>query len=400
MNFIQKISASIACLVCFLAFSAASAQTLPNGTYAKTNFGAVDISCISPALCFGSYQSKTSFLYLSSSLDNNQFTGYWAEPDASQTCPVTHQFSNIRTNAWGSVIFTFDTSANNWTGLWAYCDEQPNREFNGARTQEVTQQNYVSDGNSDYDMSLAERLVGSWLPTEDSGARRNDMYTFNPDSTYVISDGSTNSPPGNWILKNAQLFLDGRQVPLDFMGEYIEFSGDMYERDVFNGEDYEVQNIIGNIEPAGVFVPNEQENSSVPKVGNYVLGYVILGQADSFRPGASAEAGVPVYVEFWNETETVKEDEAGNGYRDDIIAFEATGYEVGPDSLVFHGHHPDWGDMYFSAKFDGNRVAAQTSYELGGGPKPKNADRPVIVGDMLVKGHIFRDVELSLAFLH
>jgi hypothetical protein len=56
--------------------------------------------------------------------------------------------------------------------------------------------------------------------------------------------------------------------------------------------------------------------------------------------------------------------------------------------------------MYFSAKFDGNRVAAQTSYELGGGPKPKNADRPVIVGDMLVKGHIFRDVELSLAFLH
>jgi hypothetical protein len=109
---------------------------------------------------------------------------------------------------------------------------------------------------------------------------------------------------------------------------------------------------------------------------------------------------VPVYVEFWNETEAIKEDEAGNGYRDDVVAFEATEYEVGPDSLIFHGYHPDWGDMYFSAQFDGRRVATQTSYELGSGHRPANADRPIIVGDMLVKGHVFRDVALFLAFLH
>jgi hypothetical protein len=169
---------------------------------------------------------------------------------------------------------------------------------------------------------------------------------------------------------------------------------------VFNGEDYTVRGILGGIEPGGVFMPNQQEGDAAPKVGDYALRYVVLGQADSFRPGASADAGVPVYVEFWNETEAIKEDEAGNGYRDDVVAFEATEYEVGPDSLIFHGYHPDWGDMYFSAQFDGRRVATQTSYELGSGHRPANADRPIIVGDMLVKGHVFRDVALFLAFLH
>ncbi|HBN31671.1 MAG TPA: hypothetical protein DD416_10730, partial [Rhodobacteraceae bacterium] len=74
--------------------------------------------------------------------------------------------------------------------------------------------------------------------------------------------------------------------------------------------------------------------------------------------------------------------------------------QVGPETILFHGFHPDWGDIYFSGRFDGRRVAKQTSYELGGGRKPKNADKPIIVGDMLVKGNIFRDVELYLAFLH
>jgi hypothetical protein len=37
---------------------------------------------------------------------------------------------------------------------------------------------------------------------------------------------------------------------------------------------------------------------------------------------------------------------------------------------------------------------------LGSGHRPANADRPIIVGDMLVKGHVFRDVALFLAFLH
>ena len=205
------------------------------------------------------------------------------------------------------------------------------------------------------------------MPAPDSGARRNDLYTFNPDSTYVISDGSSNAHPGTWVLTNAKLFLDGRPdpVPLEFTGANIELAGIRHERYVFNGEDYTVRGILGGIEPGGVFMPNQQEGDAAPKVGDYALRYVVLGQADSFRPGASADAGVPVYVEFWNETEAIKQDEAGNGYRDDVVAFEATEYEVGPDLLIFHGYHPDWGDMYFSAQFDGRRVATQPAMHWG-----------------------------------
>lgn len=394
MVLVRKISASFACLVCFAMLSTASAETLPNGTYAKTNFGPIEISCVSSDLCFASYQDNSSFLYLTSSEIVLQFTGYWAESDASQTCAVTHQFPNIHTNAWGKVNFTFDLSAESWTGLWGYCDGQPDREFNGARNDQPSQQSDISDS----DLSLAERLVGSWLPTENSG--RNDMYTFNPDNTFVISDGSANSPPGNWLIKNEELFMDDRPVPLEFIDQNILFSGDLYAQEPFNDEDYGTQGIIADVEPAGVFRLNGSEDGSVPKVDDYVLRYIVLGPADSFLPGAPANAGVPVYVEFWNETEEIKQDEAGNGYRDDFIAFEATGYQIGPNSLVFNAHHPDWGNMYFSANFDIGRVATQTRYELGSGPKPDNADRPIIVGDMLVKGNIFRDIELHLSFMH
>jgi hypothetical protein len=398
MNLTKKVSTFFSYLVCLLAFSETSAQTLPNGAFDKTSFGPIEISCVSSALCFASYEDGRSFMYLTSPEDNDHFVGFWAEPDASQTCSAVHQFPNISTNAWGNVDIYVDFSGNSWSGLWGYCEEQPNREFVGARDQQATQENALIEG----DLTLAERLVGSWLPTPDSGARRNDLYTFNPDSTYVISDGSSNAPPGTWDLTNAKLFLGGRPdpVPLEFIGSNIELAGVRYERDVFNDEDYTVRGILGGIEPGGVFMPNQQEGYAAPKVGDYALRYVVLGQAESFRPGASADAGMPVYVEFWNETEAIKEDEAGNGYRDDVVAFEATEYEVGPDSLIFHGYHPDWGDMYFSAQFDGRRVATQTSYELGSGPRPANADRPIIVGDMLVKGHIFRDVALFLAFLH
>jgi hypothetical protein len=398
MKFIQSLYMGVTYLLCLFLFSTASAQTLPNGTYAKTNFGAINVSCVSAILCFATYEDGKSFMYLTSPRQNDRFTGYWAEPEASQTCPQAQNFPNIHTNAWGNVDITFDFSANSWTGFWGYCEEHPNREFDGARDPQSTQ---IEDGNAT-DLDLAERLLGSWLPTEDSGARRNDMFTFNPDSTFVISDGSSNSPEGYWILKNRQLFLDGQSdpVPLAFAAQNIFLAGNQFQRETLNDENYNVQGILGGIKPSGVFVPNWRVEGSAPKVGNYALRYIVLGLADSFRPDASSDAGTAVYVEFWNETETVKEDEAGNGYRDDIVAFEATGYEVGPNSLLFHGYHPDWGDLYFSAQFDGDRVAKQTSYELGGGARPANADKPIIVGDMLVKGHIFHDVELYLAFLH
>lgn len=125
---------------------------------------------------------------------------------------------------------------------------------------------------------------------------------------------------------NAKLFLDDRPdlVPLEFTGSNIELAGVRHERYVFNGENYTVRGILDGIEPRGVFMPNQQEGDAAPKVGDYALRYVVLGQTGSFRPWASADAGVSVYVEFWNETESIKQDKAGNSYRDDVEAFEAT----------------------------------------------------------------------------
>ena len=398
MKLIRNFCAGLTYLMCLFIFSTASAQELPNGKYAKTDFGALEVSCIASDLCFATYEDGKSFLYLTSPGRDLNFTGYWAEKESSQPCSVAHQFPNIRTKAWGNANLSFDFSANSWTGFWGYCEEQTNRKFDGTRGQQAAQQ----DSEDDAALNLAEWLVGSWLPTEDSGARRFDMYTFNPDSTYVISDGSTNSPLGSWVLDNAQLFLDGRSeaVPLEFLGQEIKLAGIRHAREVLNGENYNVRGILGSIQPAGVFQPDWQKLGATPKVGDYALRFIILGPADSFRPGASANAGTPVYVEFWNETEPMKVDESGLGYRDDIVVFEASEYEVGPNSLIFRGYHPDWGDLYFSGQFDGNRVAKQTQAALGGGTKPADADKPIIVGDMLVRGHIFRDIELYLAFLH
>jgi hypothetical protein len=345
-------------------------------------------------MCFSTYENGQSFLYLTSPGQNDHFIGYWAEADASRTCPATHQFPNIQTNAWGNVDINFDVSANSWTGFWGYCEDPPNKEFVGARNDQ--------SAANDVDIRTPDWLLGSWLPTEDSGARRNDLYTFNPDNTYVISDGAGMNATGTWIFRNDQLFFDGRPEPVAVtpLGYDLELDGIRHAREGLNGVDYDVVGILGGVDPAGVFLPDWRIEGSAPRVGDYALRYIVLGQADSFRPSATAEAGPAVYVEFWNETEAIKEDEAGNGYRNDTVAIEALRYEVGPNSLTFYGYHPDWGDMYFSAQFDGHRVAAQTSYELGGGPRPANADRPIIVGDLMVKGHIFRDVELYLAFLH
>jgi hypothetical protein len=99
MNLTKKVSTFVSSLVCLFAFSEASAQTLPNGTFDKTSFGPIEISCVSSSLCFASYEDGKSFMYLTSPDDNNQFFGFWAEPDASQTCSAVHQFPNISTNA-------------------------------------------------------------------------------------------------------------------------------------------------------------------------------------------------------------------------------------------------------------------------------------------------------------
>jgi hypothetical protein len=396
-KFVQNLSAVSTYLMCLFLFSAASAQTQPNGTYAKSDFGEIEVSCVSSIMCFATYEDGKSFMYLTSPGRDDHYVGYWAEPSSSQACPVAHQFPNIRTEAWGNVDLTFDYHAENWSGFWGYCEEHPARTINGARGQKPAQED---DTNNEH--SLKEWLLGSWLPTEDSGARRYDMYTFNPDGTFVISDGAGMNATGTWSLKNAHLFLDGQPVPvpLEFLGQDIKLAGIRHSRETLNGEDYAVRQISGGVEPAGVYIPNWQAGGATPKIGDYALHYVILGPSGSFLPDGSGAAGTPVFVEFWNEREKIKEDENGVRYRDDTVSFEAVEYSVSPNNLTFFAYHPKWGELFFSAAFDGRRVEAQTSYERGFGPRPANADMPIIVGDLMVKGHIFRDVELFLAILN
>jgi hypothetical protein len=93
-------------------------------------------------------------------------------------------------------------------------------------------------------------------------------------------------------------------------------------------------------------------------------------------------------------------DEAGNGYRTDQLTFEVTSYEVNSEKLSFRGYNEVWGDIFFSAKFDGSRVENQTNYEVAGGVRPKNADEPILIGDVMVGGNIYYKVLFELNFLH
>jgi hypothetical protein len=117
-------------------------------------------------------------------------------------------------------------------------------------------------------------------------------------------------------------------------------------------------------------------------------------------PAASEGFEPAVYVEFWNESEEIKMDEAGNGYRVDQLRFEVTSYEVSSEKLSFRGYNEVLGDIFFSAQFDGPRVESQTNYGVAGGARPKNADEPILIGDIMVGGHIFYEVPFELAFLH
>ncbi len=117
-------------------------------------------------------------------------------------------------------------------------------------------------------------------------------------------------------------------------------------------------------------------------------------------PDASEGFQPAVDVEFWNESEEIKMDEAGNGYRADHLTFEVTSYEVSSEKLSFRGYNEVLGDIFFSAQFDGTRVESQTNYAVAGGARPDNADEPILIGDIMVGGHIDYEVPFDLTFLH
>ena len=65
MNLCEKTSQiSVQALFSFVR-QGASPQTLPDGTFAKTSWGAMKLRCIGSDPCFASYENGTAFVYFS-----------------------------------------------------------------------------------------------------------------------------------------------------------------------------------------------------------------------------------------------------------------------------------------------------------------------------------------------
>jgi hypothetical protein len=239
-------------------------------------------------------------------------------------------------------------------------------------------------------------IMGSWMPVQNSGASQTEVLTFNPNGTYVRSDGISNRS-GRWNARDGFLRLDDyvESVALEIIDDSIILSGVRHKRYKLNDEGYNIQEFLGDFEPRGVFVPERDV-----MVGEYSLRRIALGGKDSFMSDASEGFETAVDVEFWNESEEIKMDEAGNGYRTDQLTFEVTSYELNSEKLSFRGYNEVLGDIFFSAKFDGSRVENQTNYEVAGGVRPKNADEPILIGDIMVGGNIYYKVLFELTFLH
>ncbi|MEP2987059.1 MAG: hypothetical protein ABJN39_10620 [Sulfitobacter sp.] len=348
---------------------------LPAGSYFHTDFGPVEFSCTSTGHCRGVYEEGQSFLYIEPQDETGNFSGIWAEPDANQTCRYAKDLPDIRTAFWGTVEMHFDAEAESWSGSWGYCDMGPASDFQGSRGFARAQPPASLDNDSD----TISRLLGSWLPAPGSEARRNDMYTFNPDGTRTVSDGSGMNTIDTWAAKDGQLEIESRPVDLDFANDTLILSGTKMVRTTLWEEKYSGRYVDPSIDSYGVFAPRDAIT-----VGAYSLHLIVFAPTAEFQSHASnPEASVrPILIEFWNEAEPIKRAESGNAYRNDTVRFEPETYEITKDQLKFYGRHPEWGEIFFNGQFEG-----------------LESDVP-IWGDLMVKGFVFRDVAFASESLH
>lgn len=61
--------------------------------------------------------------------DAHTISGYWVQPGSSVNCGVEREGSNY----WGRIRWTFDENFATFTGLWSYCDAEPNGYWGGQR---------------------------------------------------------------------------------------------------------------------------------------------------------------------------------------------------------------------------------------------------------------------------
>lgn len=139
MKHIHKTALGLAQIAYLCLGSAALAETLPNGAYTETDFGAIELNCrkAEGVECTGAYEDRKSFIYINSTDEEGLYLGYWAEPASDQPCAETADFDDLSTEAWGTIDVKFDASRNSWTGTWGYCNDPQTRQFNGARGEQT-----------------------------------------------------------------------------------------------------------------------------------------------------------------------------------------------------------------------------------------------------------------------
>jgi hypothetical protein len=132
MKFIKKQSATVTCLLCLFGTSAATAQSLQSGTFLETDFGVMEVSCVSATSCVATYSDGVGFMYLTGTEQDGVFVGYWAEPETEEPCDVAREFDDITTVSWGKMELQAELTDSGWTGGWGYCDGNVDWRFDGS----------------------------------------------------------------------------------------------------------------------------------------------------------------------------------------------------------------------------------------------------------------------------
>lgn len=60
-------------------------------------------------------------------------TGKWVQPEGTSACKE----KNEGTHHWGKIRFAFDNNFINFSGLWGYCDEEPDKSWGGSKICEL-----------------------------------------------------------------------------------------------------------------------------------------------------------------------------------------------------------------------------------------------------------------------
>ena len=123
-------------LAALLPFGSVLADELPNGRYSQGTFAPVTFFCdyfpdgtvIENDACVAFYDGWVSTVYLTDYAGEGRFRGYWVT-----SVGVRCETEIAGSFYWGTLAFQFDETADSWTGMWGFCEDRPDRVWNGWR---------------------------------------------------------------------------------------------------------------------------------------------------------------------------------------------------------------------------------------------------------------------------